>query len=62
MVFSANLPHRTIAFIYKDGGPQLAGGIFRITRVRTVTEEDAKAFYSPPHDICPLCGQQEPIL
>lgn len=60
MVFGAHLPHRTIAFIYKDGGPPFAGGIFRIQRVRTVTAEDKAAFHSPPEGICPLCGQEEP--
>ena len=59
MVYSANLPTRTIAFIYQDGGPRLAGGIFRIERVRTATEEDKKAFKLPPADCCPLCGQRE---
>lgn len=61
MVFSAHLPNHCIAFIYKDGEPKLAGGIYRITRVRSATEADNKAFHTPvANDRCPLCDQVEP--
>lgn len=59
MVFSANLPTRTIAFIYRDGGPRLAGGIYRITRVRSATEQDHIDFASPKEGFCPLCDAEE---
>jgi hypothetical protein len=59
MVYSAHLPNRTIAFIYQDGGPQLAGGIYRIERVRDVTDADREAFKSPAADVCPLCDREE---
>lgn len=59
MVYSAHLPNRTIAFVYKDGGPPLAGGIYRITRVRNTTKADKAAFHSPPADTCPLCNRPE---
>ena len=60
MAFSAHLPNRCIAFIYKDRGQELAGGIYSITRVRTATEDDQKAFHTPvSDDCCPLCGQVE---
>jgi hypothetical protein len=58
-VLTANLPLRTITFVYQDGGPRLCGGIFRIERVRTVTDEDSKVFVSPPDDVCPHCGRPE---
>lgn len=61
MVFSAHLPNRCMAFIYKDGEPRLAGGIYRIERIRTATEEDHRTFHTPvANDRCPLCNQQEP--
>ena len=60
MVFSAHLPNRCMAFIYKDGEPPLAGGIYRIQRVRTATETDDAAFFTPvADDRCPLCDQVE---
>jgi len=60
MILSANLPNHCAAFIYKDGEPRLAGGIYRITRVRTATEADRKAFSTPAADgFCPLCDQVE---
>ncbi len=60
MVFSAHLPNRTIAFIFPESGVPFAGGIFRIERVRTSTEQDRINFPSPPEGCCPLCGQEEP--
>lgn len=61
MVFSAHLPNRCMAFIYKDGEPHLAGGIYRITRVRNATDADNAEFVTPvAHDHCPLCDQVEP--
>jgi len=59
MAFSAHLSNRTIAFIYQDGGPRLAGGIYRITFARRANKADKLAFRSPPHDRCPLCDQPE---
>lgn len=60
MVFSAHLPNRCMAFIYKDGEPKLAGGIYRIERVRTATEADKASFFTPvANDVCPLCDQVE---
>ncbi len=59
MVLTANLPMHTITFIYQDGGPPFAGGIFRITRVRTVTEQDEIDFKGPPDDVCPSCGRED---
>lgn len=58
-VLTANLPLRTITFVYQDRGPPLAGGIFRIERVRMVTKADEKAFALPPAEICPHCGRKE---
>ena len=58
-ILTANLPLRTITFVYQDGGPRLSGGIFRIERVRTATKADDKAFVMPPDDICPHCGRKE---
>jgi hypothetical protein len=61
MVFSAHLPNHCVAFIYKDGEPRLAGGIYRIERVRTATAADEAAFHTPVSaDHCPLCDQAEP--
>lgn len=61
MVFSAHLANRCMAFIYIDGEPPLGGGVYRIERVRTATEEDKKRFDSPvADDRCPLCNQAEP--
>jgi hypothetical protein len=62
MVFSAHLPNHCMAFIYKDGDPPLAGGVYRIERVRTATEADSAAFHTPvKNDHCPLCNQVEPL-
>jgi hypothetical protein len=60
MVFSANLPTRTIAFTYQDGGPPFCGGIFRITYLRPANAADKEAFKSRVSpDYCPLCGAWE---
>jgi hypothetical protein len=59
MVYTANLPMQTITFVYQDGGPPMAGGIFQITRVRTVTDDDRKVFPLPPDGVCPCCGREE---
>ena len=58
-VHSANLPTRTIAFTFPKEGVPLAGGVFRIERVRTATAADNKAFPMPPQGRCPLCDQPE---
>ena len=60
MVFSARLPMRTIAFIYRDGEPKFGGGIYRIVWVRAATAQDKLDFPLPPDGVCPLCGQDEP--
>lgn len=60
MILSAHLPNRCVAFAYVDGEPILAGGVYRITRVRTATEADKKRFTTPAaDDCCPLCNQVE---
>lgn len=59
MVFSAHLPSRTITFVYQDGGPPFAAGIFRIARVRTATAEDREAFKLPRDGRCCVCGRRE---
>lgn len=60
MVLSAHLPTRTVAFVFPESGIPFAGGIWRIERVRTVTEADRVAYPYPPEGCCPLCGQEEP--
>jgi hypothetical protein len=47
MAYDAHCPSQTVRFQVPDGFP-LAGGIFRIQRVRTATPEDTASFAGRP--------------
>jgi hypothetical protein len=53
MIYDAHCPSMTARFKVPEGFP-LAGGIYRIERVRTVTEEDKASFarFPDPPDDC----------
>jgi hypothetical protein len=53
---TADFPSQTWTFRVPLG-TGLSGGMYRIERVRTATEEDKKQFKGLPGPECPHCGR-----
>ncbi len=58
LIYDAHLPSMSIRFQAPEGFP-IAGGIYRIERVRTATAEDRKrwAKYAPVPDLADGSGE-----
>lgn len=56
---SADFPSMTFTFHVRPGEAQVAGGVYRIERIRTATADDRASFGEYPDPVCHHCGKSD---
>jgi hypothetical protein len=59
MAYDADCPSMTMRFRVRPGEAPLAGGIYRIERIRTATKKDIASFGEYPDPKCYHCGKSD---